>query len=156
MSSTWKDTLYLRLFGLFKIPMIAFLSPSVVEVSDKKTVIKIPYGVRSRNHLKSIYFGAFAVGADLTAGFFAMRLIQQSGHKIALSFKDLHADFHKRAYSDVHFVCEDGEKITDFVKQVVASDERMNLTVRVIAYCPKEGEEPVGTFDLTLSLKKKS
>lgn len=34
-----KQTLLLRAFGLWKIPLIAFVRPAVVELSDKKCVI---------------------------------------------------------------------------------------------------------------------
>ena len=43
-----------------------------------------------------MYFGVLSVGADVTGGFLAMKLIQASKSKIALIFKDFHADFFEK------------------------------------------------------------
>lgn len=152
-----KETLMLRAFGFFKIPLLFFVSPSVVELTSKRCVVKIPLTRRSRNHLKSMYFGALAAGADCAGGLIAMRLIEDGKHKVSLVFKDFTAEFLKRAEGDVHFTCEQGDELRDFVEKVVASGERMNLPVKVVATVPSMlGDEPVARFTLTLSLKKKS
>lgn len=151
-----KDTAMVRIFGLTKVPMLWYLRPSVVEMDRQKCVIKIPLTRKSKNHLNSMYFGAMAAGADCAAGLFAMKLIMQSGENIALSFKDFHAEFLKRAEGDTLFSCVQGEEISTFVSEVIASGERMNKEMIVTATCPdKLGDEPVAQFKLTLSLKKK-
>ncbi len=48
-------TLLLRYFGFFKIPLLFFVKPSVVELSDKRVVVRIPLRRRTRNHLRSMY-----------------------------------------------------------------------------------------------------
>ena len=63
-----KATLMLRAFGLFKIPMILFVGPRVVEMNAERCVLKIPLGYRTRNHLGGMYFGTLATGADCAAG----------------------------------------------------------------------------------------
>ncbi len=152
-----QDTALVRIFGLTKVPMLWYLRPSVVEMDDKKCIIKIPLNRRSKNHLNSMYFGSLCAGADCAGGLFAMKLIMQSGQKIALSFKDFHAEFLKRAEGDTFFTCDQGEEIAEFVSQVIGSEERHNKEMKIIATCPdKLGDEPVAIFTLTLSLKKKS
>lgn len=156
LPSSTKETARIWLFGLFKIPMLFWLRPKVIEMSDEKCVIYMPLNRRSKNHLNSMYFAALAAGADCAAGLMAMMLIQKSGRKVSLSFKDFHAEFHKRAESGVYFTCDQGREIRAFVEQVLASEERMNLPVKVQATCPdKLGDEPIVDFTLTLSLKKK-
>jgi hypothetical protein len=55
------------------------------------------------------------------------------------------------------FTNNDGPLIQDLVKRVLESDERYEATVHVTASVPaKLGGEPVATFELTLSVKKKS
>lgn len=155
--SLLRQTAILRGFGLFKIPMIFFLSPSVVENSETRCVLKIPLTRRSRNHLGSMYFGALAVGADCAGGFVAWQEIQKQKSKISLVFKDFKAEFLKRPLGDVTFTCEQSVEIREFVRRVAQSDERENFTVRITAAVPTEsGSEPVALFDLTLSLKRKS
>src|SRR5437016_5674106 len=77
---TLRETLLLRTFGLLKVPMLLFVSPSVVEITDEKCVIKIRLNRRTKNHLNSLYFGSLAAGADCAGGLIAMRLIQSEGN----------------------------------------------------------------------------
>jgi hypothetical protein len=66
-----------------------------------------------------MYFGALAVGADVTGGFLAMDPIKESGRQIQLIFKDFKADFLKRPEGDVHFYCNDGLAVRELVKKTV-------------------------------------
>ncbi len=152
----YQDTLFVRLFGLTKVPMILFVSPSVVRLDDKECIVKIPLNRRTKNHLNSMYFGVLATGADIAGGLAAMKEITDSKKKVALSFKDFHAEFLKRAEGDVHFVCTQIPEINKFVGDVIKSGERMNFPVHIEAIVPSEGTEPVAKFILTLSLKLKT
>jgi len=143
------------LFGLSKVPLIFYCRPKVINISESKLEIKIKLNRRTKNHLNSMYFGVLSVGADVTGGFLAMKLIQASKSKIALIFKDFHADFLKRAEGDVHFVCEDGIAIQNLVNTAEETGERQNLPVNIIATVPEISDEPIAKFVLTLSIKKK-
>jgi len=151
----YQDTIFVRLFGITKVPLIFFVSPSVVCLDEKVCVVKIPLNRRTKNHLNSMYFGVLATGADLAGGLVAMKEITDSKKNVALSFKDFHADFLKRAEGDVHFVCTQIPEIKKLVEDVVASGERMNFPVHIEAIVPSESNEPVAKFILTLSLKLK-
>ena len=151
-----KITWQILLFGLTQVPMIFYCRPKVVSISDRKLEIKIKLNRRTKNHLNSMYFGVLSVGADVTSGFLAMKLIQASKSKINLIFKDFHADFLKRAEGDVHFICEDGIAIQNLVRKAEETGERQNLPVEIVATVPKISDEPVAKFVLTLSIKKKS
>jgi acyl-coenzyme A thioesterase PaaI-like protein len=152
----WKETLKIRLWALTHVRVLAFVKPVVVELDERRCVIRVPLTWRTRNHLHSMYFAVLAAGADTAGGLMAMRLIQQSGVKVSLIFGAFRAEFHKRAEDDVLFTCEDGERIRAMVDRVVASGERETMPVRVVATVPsKLGEEPVATFELALSLKRK-
>jgi acyl-coenzyme A thioesterase PaaI-like protein len=151
----FQDTLFVRLFGFTKVPLIFWVSPSVVKLDDRECIIKIPLNRRTKNHLNSMYFGVLATGADLAGGLVAMKEITESKKKVALSFKDFHAEFLKRAEGDVHFVCNEIPEIKKFVKEVIASGERMNYPVHIEAIVPSISPDPVAKFILTLSLKLK-
>ena len=151
-----KDTAFVRMFGLFKIPLIWFIKPTVEELGEVKTVIKVPFVRRNKNHLRSMYFGVMCAAADLAGGLAAMKHIQSSKRKVSLSFKDFHADFFKRAEGDTYFTNFQGQEIEEFVSKVIESGDRENMQVKVVATTPsKFGDEPVAEFTLTLSLKLK-
>jgi acyl-coenzyme A thioesterase PaaI-like protein len=151
------ETARLRLWALTKIPLIFFLRPSVVAMSDERCVLKIRLNRRSRNHLGSMYFGALCAGSDLAGALMAIRQIEKSGGGVSLIFKDLKADFLRRCEGDVLFTCEDGAAIRDLVARARASGEREHLPVTVTATVPdKLSQEPAARFVLTLSLKRRS
>ncbi len=150
-------TLLLRYFGFFKIPLLFFVKPTVIEISDHRVVVMIPLRRRTRNHLRSMYFGALAMGADCAAGLAAMRLIRKSSQNISLIFKSLDAEFLKRAEGDVYFTCDQVREISKLVADAIQSTERVEYPVHVTAKVPdKFGEDPIARFTLVLSLKKKS
>ena len=148
-----KLTWMIRLFGFTKVAMIAYCRPRVISIDDSKLEIKIPLNRRTKNHINSMYFGALAVGADITGGFLALPAIQKSKKKIVLVFKDFNAQFLKRAESDVHFICNDGLAVDQLVSTAIETQERQNYTLKIIAKTPKISDDVVAEFDLTLSIK---
>jgi acyl-coenzyme A thioesterase PaaI-like protein len=152
LKETWK----LRTFGVLKIPLVFYCAPRVVEISDEAVEIVIPLNYRTKNHLGSMYFGVQAVGADVSGGLLAMNRILETGNRVNLVFKDFRAEFLKRPEGDVHFRSTDGAKVRALVDRALASGERENATVEIVATCPsKLGAEPVGRYFLTISLKRK-
>jgi hypothetical protein len=104
-----------------------------------------------------MYFGALCTGADAAAALFAMKAAEQAGGSIAIVFKDVKAEFSKRAESDVHFACGQGREILALIEKAAASGERESLPVHVVATAPKTlGAEPVARFTLTLSVKRRA
>jgi len=154
--SNLRETLYIRLFGLLKIPLVAHMRPVVEEMTEERCVIRFPLGRRTRNHLGAMYFGALCIGADCAGGAIAMRRIQASREPVQFVFKDFSARFLKRAEGDVLFTCEDGALIRALVDRAAASGKREEATVKVVATVPEKlGAEPVALFELTISLKRK-
>ena len=147
-------TLYIRFFGLIKIPLLFYCRPKVVSIDEESVEIKIPLKRRTKNHLGSMYLGALSVGADITSGILALETIKSSDKKISLVFKDFKANFFKRAEGDVHFVCKEGKKIKSMVENTLKTGERINKEINVEAFVPKvDVDNPVAAFVLTLSLK---
>ena len=152
----FKQTLGRRLFGWLKIPLLASVRPSVVELSETRCVVRIPLRRWSKNHLGSMYFGALAIGADCAGGLLAMDQIKRSGGGVALVFKAIQAAFLKRPESDVYFICEEGTAIRDQVARSLASEERITEPMHIQAAVKlADGSfEPVAEFTLELSLKR--
>lgn len=153
-----KQTFGMRLFGWLKIPLLASVRPSVVELTDTRCVVRIPLRRWTRNHLGSMYFGALAIGADCAGGLLAMDQIRRSGKPVSLVFKAFQATFLKRPESDVYFICNEGGAIRDQVRRALDSEERITEPMRIQAAVklPDGTFEPVAEFTLELSLKRKA
>jgi len=154
--STFRETLALRLWCWRHIPLLAWIRPSVVAMDGDRCILRVPLSRRTRNHLGSMYFGVLCSGADAAAALLGFRLLRERGSRISVIFKDARAEFLKRAEADVHFACEQGSEIRALLDRADASGERENLPVRVVATVPSRfGDEPVATFELTLSVKRR-
>jgi acyl-coenzyme A thioesterase PaaI-like protein len=150
--STW----LLRAFGFYKIPLLAFTWPKVLQLDKQKSILKIPLTYRTKNHLNVMYFGALNIGAEVVIALHVIQEIESTGEQIDFLFKDFKANFLKRAESDVQFICEEGESIRNLINQAAQSVERQNATFKCYAITPdKTGEEKVAEFELTLSVKKR-
>jgi hypothetical protein len=149
------ETLKVRAFGFAKIPLIWFVNPTVIAVGEDRTEVVIKLNRRTQNHLKSMYFGTLAIGADLAGGILFMKLMKDKKLKASFVFKDMDAKFLKRADGDVHFVCDTGQAVSKLVDDVIASPERQETVVEIKALVPtKYKDDPVAIFRLTLSVKR--
>ncbi len=150
-----RETAFVRLFAM-KVPVLLFLGPQVMELDDEGCAVRIPLGWRSRNHVGSMYFGALCAGADIAAGLCAFRAIREGHRKVVPIFKDLRADFLKRADGDVVFRSREGRRVAEAVRQADETGERVTLPVDVVATVPaKYGDEAVARFTLGLSVRRK-
>lgn len=151
------QTLQTWAFSIRKIPLIVFCTPRVVHLDKKRCELKIPLNYRTRNHVKSMYFGVLAVGADLAGGLFVMEAIKASKKPVTFIFKDFKADFLRLCKSDVHFHCTEGEKVRKAVAECIKIGKRVNSPINMWATTPKaSGDEPVAKFTLTISVKVKN
>jgi hypothetical protein len=153
----FKNTLFVRAYTFTKIPLIWWLRPQILELGKQKTEIKIALNRRTKNHLNSMYFGSLAVGAELVIAMKAVVAIYQSKAKVDFVFKDFHADFLKRPDGDVHFICVEGEAVEALIAKALTSGVRENQQFSGYAVVPSiNPEEKVMSFNLTLSVKKRS
>lgn len=148
-SLKWK----LKLLGWFKIPMIGYVKPKLLMLNADEVQVKIRLRRRTRNHLKSMYFGALAVGADMCAGIHAFYFAEKYGKKVSFAFKGIEGEFIKRAESDVVFVMDEGKKIEDAIVKSIETGERYNIPVKVNALNDKK--EVCASFVMTSSVKVK-
>lgn len=152
-----KYTAFIHLYGLLKIPLVLFVSPRVVEVGEKRFVIKIPLSYRTKNHLSSMYFGALGIGAELSIAAAAVMAITESKQKIDFVFKDFSGQYLKRADGDVHFVCDDVESVRALVEEAKVNPARIERKLKGYAIVPSvSSTEPVMTYELTLSVRNRS
>lgn len=143
----------LFLLSRFKIPMIGFVRPKLLLLNDTEVEVKIRLRRRTRNHLKSMYFGALAVGSDIAAGIHTFYFAEKMGKKVSFAFKGMNAEFIKRAESDIVFKCNQGDLIRKAMEQSDKEQIRINETV-VVKAIDNQGEI-VAKFDMIVSVRVK-
>ncbi len=146
-SMKWK----LWLLSLFKIPMIAYCRPRLLQFDETFAVVRIRRRRSTKNHLNSIYFGALMVGADVCAGLHAFAYSIKRNQKIAFAFKSCKGDFLKRAESDVYFVNSHGKLIETLIEQAEITGERQHMSVPIDVF--DSTHEKVAVITMELSVK---
>jgi len=146
-SMQWK----LFLLGFFKIPLIGFTRPKLIALDEKNVSVKIRLNRRTKNHLNSMYFGALAIGADITGGIHVFYFSEILNKKVSFSFKRMNAQFLKRAESDVYFSSNEGQIIKEAIEESIKTGERINKSIMITA--KNESQEIVATFEMISSLK---
>lgn len=152
-----RPTLKVRLWSLVNVPFLFLARPSIVELNPDRCVVRVPLNfITRRRDIAAMYLGTLCMGADVAAGLIAFHLVEQQKVRVSFIFKDMKATFLKRAEGDVHFTNNDGALVQNLMRRTLASGEREEATVRVVATVPsKLGDEPVAEFALTLSLKRR-
>jgi hypothetical protein len=152
------NTAMVRAWALQNVFFLWLASPKIVELTDDRCVIKVPLNWRTRRRdIHAMYLGTLCMGADVAAGLIAFKLVRERKVRVNFIFKDMKAEFLKRAEDDVLFTNLDGPVVQELMRRTLESGERQEATVRVVATVPsKLGDEPVARFELTLSLKRKS
>jgi hypothetical protein len=150
-----KMTAVVNGISLLKLPLLAFISPRVVKCGDEQSITQVGLNFRTRNHLGVMYFGALAMGAELSIAVKAVQEIQRSGKKIDFLFKNFKADFSKRADGDVQFICDDAGKVAQLIRDASVSADRIEGTYKGHALVVGS-PVPIMTYELTLTVKNRS
>lgn len=151
-----KLTAMINAYSALQIPLLGFITPRVVDLTDDRSEVRVRLDRRSRNHLKVMYFGALAMGAELSIALKAIQTINQSGKRIDFIFKDFSAQFLKRADGHVHFICPEAARVRQLIEQAAETDQRLEATFQGYAVVPaKSASEPVMKYTLTLSVRQR-
>ncbi|MEA2491255.1 MAG: hypothetical protein QOH21_3047 [Acidobacteriota bacterium] len=153
----WKATLKVRAWSFVNVWFLFLARPAVLELNADRCVIRVPLNwITRRRDIRAMYLGTLCMGADVAAGLIAFEMVADKKVNVSFIFKDMQANFLKRAEGDVIFTNNDGPVVQELIRRTLETGERQKATVRVTATVPKKlGDEPVATFGLTLSLKRR-
>jgi len=154
MSKLKQFKFFLWYFGFFKIALIGYLRPRLIELDEQHIVVRLPLKRRSKNHLGSMYVGALVVGADIASGLHGFYFADKEQCRVSLIFKSLQGQFYKRPEQDVYFVNQMGKDILDMIQQSKKSGARINKPIIVKAFTNyPDAKEAVAEFTFELSIK---
>ena len=137
-----------------KIPLAWAAGVRIESVTADSCAISLPYGWRSQNPFKSIYFAAQAMAAEMSTGMLGELACQSAPASIAMLVVGMEAEFVKKANKRTTFVSEDGPAFFEAIAKTMETGEP--VTVEAVS----EGKMPDGTvvarFKFTWSFKKRS
>jgi hypothetical protein len=138
---------------LFKnLPAAWFMGIKVKQVTSECAKITVPYGWRSQNPFKSIYFAAQCAAGEFSTGILAMLALEGRG-KVSMLVSHIETEFLKKATSKTTFTCEQGHEVFAAVEKAIQTKEPQVLTM--ISTGVQETGEVVSIVKLTWSFKAK-
>lgn len=148
------NPILIRAFMLAKMPLGLFAGLRIRSVDIDRCETTVPYGWRSTNPFRSIYFAAQSMAAELSTGAIAMLAVELAPQPVAMLITGLESGFSKKATARTTFTCEGGAKIFAAVRETVATGEPATARVETVGRMP-DGTE-VSRFVFTWSFKKRA
>lgn len=143
---------YVKSTSFFRVPLLFFCSPKIL-ILDEISKVQIPLNWVTKNHYRTMYFGALCMGAELCV---ALPLLEQmflQKRKVNFIFKDFKADFLKRADTDVVFEFTDVKGLLNLVDTCESEKTRKTQTFQGRAHSASNSEMVFMTFDIAISVK---
>lgn len=152
----------LQIASLLRIPLLGFMKPRVVELTPERSIVRVKLNYITRNHVGSMYFGALAMGAELSIGVKVFEKIQMQKAPVNFLFKDFDCQFHRKAQTDVDFCFLNIKAVEELIERVITTGEKAEG--RFEGFALEKGQDPfvakkedkLMTYGLTLAVKKKS
>ena len=144
----------LRSFMLAKLPLGLIAGLKVTELDEERCEVFVPYGWRTTNPFRSMYFAAQSMAAEMSTGALGLTAVRSAPVPVSVLIVGMEAEFCKKANQHVRFRCADGAVLADAVQRAVDTGES------VTAEATSVGTMPDGTvvsrFRFTWSFRRKS
>ena len=124
-----------RLFTTKQLPSLGLWGVKVRALDAEACTVTMPYGWRSQNPFRSVYFAAQAGAAELSTG--ALALLHLEGKpRTSMLVTQFDSKYYKKASDTLTFVCADGAAIAEAVAGTLADGEGRTVVARSAATLP--------------------
>lgn len=146
------NTFKMKMYLFYKLPGAWFMGVSLKQVTPEKAEVNLPYGWRSQNPFKSIYFAAQCAAGEFSTGILCLLAIhRRSG--ISMLVTKMSAEFYKKANTKCIFTCEQGREVAELIEKAIATKEAQLITMESTGR--NEAGEIVSKVWITWSFKAK-
>jgi hypothetical protein len=135
-----------------KLPAAWFMGFRIKTITAEKCEVTLPYGWRSQNPFRSIYFAAQCAAAELSTGALAMLALEGRG-RISMLVSRIETEFSKKATSLTTFTCEQGAEVFATVEKAIETGEAQTITM--VSVGKQATGEIVSVTRLTWSFRAK-
>ena len=138
-----------------KLPLAFFAGLRVESCTTERCAVSLPYGWRSQNPFRSIYFGAQCMAAELSTGALGF-LITSSVPKpdtVAMLVTGMSATFSTKATSRTTFICSQGANVRSAIEETLSTGEDVRVRMNSVGHM--ESGEEVARFEFEWSFRKR-
>ena len=138
-----------------KLPLAFFAGLRVESCTTERCAVSLPYGWRSQNPFRSIYFGAQCMAAELSTGALGF-LVTSSVPRpdtVAMLVTGMSASFTTKATSRTTFVCSQGAEVRSAIEETMSTGKGVRVQMNSIGHM--ESGEEVARFEFEWSFRKR-
>jgi hypothetical protein len=119
------------LFLLQKLPLAFLARVKLKEIDDNGSITTLRHRWINQNPFRSMYFAAMQMAAELSTGLLLFQYINRDT-RFSMLLLNVRASYHKKAIGNITFSCEEGSRVDNFVKDMLAnpSGETIELEVK--------------------------
>lgn len=147
-----KLELYIKASSFLRVPLLFFCSPKVISLTPSAKV-KLPLNWFTKNHYRTMYFGALCMGAELSVALPLLNEMFINKRKVNFIFKDFQSDFLKRADTNVIFEFDKVTELYDLVSECEKQKARLTKNFTGKAYSEKDPSCIFMTYNIAISVK---
>ena len=124
-----------RVFTTKELPSLGLWGVKVRELNAEHCTVTMPYGWRSQNPFRSVYFAAQSGAAELSTG--ALALLHLKGKApTSMLVTQFDSKYYKKASAKLRFECKDGLAIAEAVDGTLADGEGRTVVAHSVATLP--------------------
>ena len=145
--------LALRAFFLWKLPLAFAAGLRIRALDGERCEVRVPYGWRTTNPFRSIYFAALAMAAELSTGTLMLVAVRAAPASVSMLVTGMEGRFGKKADDDVVFTCHGAAAAIEAVARTVETGEPVELELETVGRM-RDGTE-VARFGFRWSVKRR-
>ena len=149
MSSRWGMTAFMG----YKLPLALVAGLRVESVTPSESIVSVPFGWRSQNPFRSIYFAAQAMAAEMSTGLLGMLAVQSAPESVAILITGMEAMFVKKGTGRTYFHCAEGIPLFEGVAKTLQTGEGVEVPVKSVGRL--EDGTLISEFSFTWSFRKR-
>ncbi len=139
---------------LLNLPMAFIAGIKIIDISESKAVISVPYKFLNKNPFRSIYFAVLSMAAELSSGIIALNEVSNASVPMSMLVLNMKASFTKKARTKIIFVCDQGDLVRNTISNSITSGE--GQTIDIVSVGIDEEGEKVAEFIFTWTFKPKN
>ena len=136
-----------------KVPLLLFTGARVDELDLEHCQIHLPFGWINKNPFGSMYFASIMMCSEAVTGGLVMLHDENRDNDFVTIVKSISGDFDRAAYSDMTFVCDEGDKVDGLFERALDATDRVEETL-LVEGIDDDGEH-CSTAEVTWSIRVK-
>lgn len=144
----------LNTFTMLKLPSAWLSGVRVKSINENQCVVSVKHRWFNQNPFNSMFWAVQGMAAELATGAMVIAQIRESNKKISMLVANNNASFTKKATGRITFTCNDGNLISEAIKETIKTGEGQTFWMQSVGV--NEKGVIVSTFNFEWTVKLKS